>query len=164
MVHTLALLEPALVGFVPSGLEFGNQMQLVASLLQEGKKPEALDTFLHTVFEGSPNYREIIEKQLPSGAYDIAVRDLDIMFRLEAPALQTWDFTTDDAKHITQPVLYVGGENSALYFQEIHKLVLTWFPQADTKMLPNMSHMLHVKNPKLIADVLRDFFAQHSLR
>lgn len=61
-VHSLSLLKPALVGFVPSGQEFGRQMQIMASLLQEGNKPETLDTFLRTVFEGSPDYREIIEK------------------------------------------------------------------------------------------------------
>jgi pimeloyl-ACP methyl ester carboxylesterase len=58
MVHSLALLEPALVGFVSSGREFANQMQIVMSLLQEGNKPKALDTFLSTVFDGSPQYRE----------------------------------------------------------------------------------------------------------
>lgn len=89
MVHSLSLLEPALVGFIPSGSEFGRQMEIVASLLKEGNKHEALDTFLRTVFEGSPQYREIIDSQLPQGAFELAVRDLDIIFRIEAPALQS---------------------------------------------------------------------------
>jgi pimeloyl-ACP methyl ester carboxylesterase len=163
MVHSLSLLEPALVGFVPSGSEFGRHMQIVARLLQEGNKPEALDTFLRTVFEGSSQYRQIIDKQLP-GALDLAVKDIDTMFRLEAPALQTWNFTIDDAKHITQPVLYVGGENSAHYFQEIRELVSSWFPHVETKMLPNTSHMLHIMNPRLVAQGLVDFFSRHPLQ
>jgi pimeloyl-ACP methyl ester carboxylesterase len=163
MVHSLSLLEPALVGFVPSGQEFGRQMQIVASLLQEGNKPEALDTFLRTVFEGSPHYREIIDTQLPKGAYDQAVRDLDIMFRLEAPALQAWTFSAEDAKRIRQPVLYVGGEESAKYFHEIRTLVFSWFPHVEERMLPKTTHMLHMMSPQLIAENLRDFFSKHPM-
>lgn len=163
MVHSLSLLEPALVGFVPSGSEFARHMQIVARLLQEGNKSEALDTFLRTVFEGSPQYRQIIDKQLP-GALDLAVKDIDTMFRLEAPALQTWNFTIDDAKHITQPVLYVGGDNSARYFQEIRELVSSWFPHVEIKMLPDTSHMLHIMNPRLVAQGLGDFFSRHPLQ
>lgn len=164
MVHSLTLLEPALIGFIPSGSQFGRQLETVMSLLQEGKKAEALDLFLRTVFEGSPKYREIIDRQLPKGAYGSAVRNLDIIFRLEAPALQTWNFTFEDAKRISQPVLYVGGENSAHYFHEIHELVSSWFPHLETLMLPDTSHMLHIMNPKLVAEGLANFFLRHPLQ
>jgi hypothetical protein len=50
------------------------------------------------------NIVKIIDRQLPQGAFEMAVRDLDIMFRLEAPALQAWTFTVDDAKRIQQPI------------------------------------------------------------
>ena len=163
MVHSLSLLEPALVTFIPSGLEFGHQMELVAGLLQEGNKPEALDTFLRTVFEGSPQYREIIDSQLPNGAFDLAVRDLDIIFRLEAPALQAWTFSSDEAKQIQQPVLYVGGEDSAKYFQEIRKLVSSWFPDMQEIMLPKTSHMLHIMSPQSVAEGLMGFFSKHHM-
>jgi pimeloyl-ACP methyl ester carboxylesterase len=164
VVHSLSLLEPALIGFVPSGPEFGQQLQIVARSLQDGNKIEALDIFLRTVFEGSPQYRQIIDKQLPQGAFDSAVKNLDIIFRLEAPAFQSWKFTVDDAKRITQPILYIGGENSAHYFQEIHKLVSSWFPQAKIVVLPGTSHMLHIMNPKPVADGLVDFFSRHPLQ
>lgn len=72
MVHLLSLLEPALVGFIPSSSEFGRQMQVVASLLQEGNKSGALEAFLRTVFEGNPQYHDIIKKQLPTGAIELA--------------------------------------------------------------------------------------------
>jgi pimeloyl-ACP methyl ester carboxylesterase len=164
MVHSLSLLEPALVGFVPSGQEFANQMQIVMNLLQEGNKPKALDTFLSTVFEGSPQYREIIDRQLPQGAFDMAVRDLDIMFRLEAPALQSWTFTVEDTKHIRQPILYLGGEDSAKYFQEVRTLVSSWFPHREEIMLPQTTHMLHMMNPELVADGLRNFLSKNHLQ
>ncbi|HZD35858.1 MAG TPA: alpha/beta hydrolase [Nitrososphaeraceae archaeon] len=163
MVHSLSLLEPALVGFVPSGSQFAKRLVTVAGLLHEGKKLEALDFFLQTVFQGSPQYREIIDIQLPQGAFDLAVRDLDIIFRLEAPALQSWTFTVDDTKRIHQPVLYVGGEDSANYFQEIRTLVSTWFPHLKIIMIPNATHMLHMMSPKLVAEGLRDFFSRHPM-
>jgi pimeloyl-ACP methyl ester carboxylesterase len=164
MVHSLTLLEPALIGFIPSGSQFGRQLETVMSLLQEGKKAEALDFFLRTVFEGSPKYHELIDRQLQKGAYDSAVRNLDIIFRLEAPALQTWNFTFEDAKRISQPVLYVGGENSAHYFHEIHELVSSWFPHLETLMLLDTSHMLHIMNPKPVAEGLANFFLRHPLQ
>jgi pimeloyl-ACP methyl ester carboxylesterase len=163
MVHSLSLLEPALIGFIPSGPEFGQQLQIVARSVQGGSRVEALDIFLRTVFEGSPQYRQIIDKQLPQGAFELAVMNLDIIFRLEAPAFQSWKFTVDDAKGIIQPILYIGGEDSAHYFQEIRELVSSWFPQAKIKMLPGTSHMLHIMNPKAVADGLVDFFSRHPL-
>jgi len=53
------------------------------------------------------------------------------------------NFTAENAGNIRQPILYVGRENSAHYFQEIYKLILSWFPHAETKILLNTTHMLH---------------------
>ncbi|MGA7370987.1 MAG: alpha/beta hydrolase [Nitrososphaeraceae archaeon] len=146
IVHSLSLLEPALIGFVPSGSQFAYQLETVKRLLQEGNKPEAIDTFLRTVFEGSPQYHEIIERQLPWGAFESAVSNLDTIFRLEAPAFQTWTFTVDDAKRIRQPILYVGGEDSAEYFQEVRALLSSWFPHMKEIIIPKTTHMLHMMN------------------
>lgn len=164
MVHSLSLLEPALIGFVPSGSQFAHHLEIVKRLLQEGNKPEALDTFLRTVFEGSPQYRETIDRQLPHGAFESAVSDLDIILRLEAPAFQTWTFTVDDAKRVRQPILYVGGEDSAEYFQEVRALLSSWFPRMKELIIPKTTHMLHLMNPKPVAEGLADFFSKHPVR
>jgi pimeloyl-ACP methyl ester carboxylesterase len=118
---------------------------------------------LRTVFEGSPQYREIIDRKLPQGTFDLAVRDLDTIFRIEAPALQSWTFTVNDTKRIRQPVLYIGGEDIAKYFQEIRKLVGSWFPHVEEAMIPKTSHMLHIMSPRLVAEALRDFFLKHPI-
>lgn len=161
MVHTLSLLEPALIGHVPSGPQFANRLQNTIGLLQNGKKAEALDSFLQIVFEDSSQYRGIIDKQLSAGSFDAAVRNLETIFRIEAPALQSWTFTPEEAKKINQPILYLGGEDSAQYFQEARELVTTWFPHLETEMLPNTTHMLHIINPNLVAVKLGDFFGKH---
>jgi pimeloyl-ACP methyl ester carboxylesterase len=137
-----------LIGFVPSGSQFAHHLEIVKRLLQEGNKPEALDTFLRTVFE-------IIDRQLPHGAFESAASDLDIIFRLEAPAFQTWTFTVDDAKRIRQPILYVGGEDSVEYFQEVRALLSSWFPRMKELIIPKTNHMLHMMNPKPVAEGLQ---------
>ncbi|HEU5120395.1 MAG TPA: alpha/beta hydrolase [Candidatus Nitrosocosmicus sp.] len=164
MVHTLSLLEPALIGHVPSGPQFANRLQNTIGLLQNGKKAEALDSFLQIVFEDSSQYRGIIDKQLSAGSFDAAVRNLETIFRIEAPALQSWNFTIDDAKSIHQPKLYIGGENSALYFQETRELLSTWFSQLETVMLPNTTHMLHMINPNLVAKNLSNFLGRNPIQ
>lgn len=88
---------------------------------------------------------------------------LIFMFRIEAPALQTWTFTMDDTKRIRQPILYVGGDDSAKYFQEIRILVSSWFPHREELMLPETTHMLHMMSPQLVAKGLIDFFFRHPM-
>lgn len=86
------------------------------------------------------------------------------MFRLEAPALQSWTLTVDDAKRIRQPILYVGGEDSAKYFQEVRKLIFTWFPHREEIMLPQTTHMLHMMYPQRVAEGLRNFFSKYHIQ
>lgn len=164
MIQSLSLLEPAFLGHISSGSQFASRLQNTIKLLHNGKNAEALDSFLQIVFEGSPNYREIIDRQLPPGSFDSAVRNLDTIFRIEVPALQSWSFTLDDAKDIRQPTLYIGGEKSAIYFQEGLDLISTWFPHLETIMLPETTHMLHIMNPNQVAVKLSEFFERYPFR
>jgi pimeloyl-ACP methyl ester carboxylesterase len=40
VVHSLSLLESALVGFIPSGSQFASRLTTLAGLLHEDKRPE----------------------------------------------------------------------------------------------------------------------------
>lgn len=162
-VHSLSLLEPALVSYVPSGAQFGRRLQSSLQLYVKGLKAEALDSFLEAVFQGTPQYRSIIDRELPDGAYDMALGDLDTIFKLEAPSLQSSEFTAEDAKRINQPVPCVTGEYSPVYFKEIQTLLLSWFPNAETLTLPKTSHLLHMMDPKAVAEGLKIFFSCHSM-
>jgi pimeloyl-ACP methyl ester carboxylesterase len=46
MVHSLSLLEPALIGYIQSGSKFGRWLETAVRFYQEGKKSEAIDSFL----------------------------------------------------------------------------------------------------------------------
>ena len=40
MVHSLSLLEPALMGYIESGPQFGHELEKTMRSYQEGKKPQ----------------------------------------------------------------------------------------------------------------------------
>jgi pimeloyl-ACP methyl ester carboxylesterase len=157
-VRSLTLMEPPLAAFVPAGQEFGKKLSTSVGFYQQGKKLEALDSFLKVVFEGSPNYREIIERQLGNKAFDSAVSNVDTMFKVEYPALLSWKFNPDKAKSLSIPVLSIEGTDSASFFKQIHAVLESWFPKLETTLIQNVSHMLHIQDPASVAHGLSVFF------
>jgi pimeloyl-ACP methyl ester carboxylesterase len=126
-----------------------------------GDTAGAVDTFLRGVF--GPDYRDPLERGLP-GAFDQAVSDADAFFMQELPALwQRWSFTEAGAQRITQPVLAVVGEHSAVTFAERRELLLSWLPNAEPFELPGATHLLHVEKPREMAQALARFYARHPL-
>lgn len=126
-----------------------------------GDKEGAVDTFFRGVF--GPDYRDPLERGLPGG-FDQAVSDADAFFMQELPALwQSWSFTEADAQRITQPVLAVAGEHSALTFPERRELLLSWLPNAEPFELPGATHLLHVERPRELAEALAAFYVRHPL-
>ena len=160
-VHSLSLLEPPLLGAIPSDQKFMERMELVQQIYKEGKRSEAIDTFLRLVC--GQEYRRVIDQALPGGYFEQAVADLDTFFQIELPALQEWSFTREAAERVKQPVLSVLGADSAPMFREVHKVVLEWLPQAEELVLPNATHLLQMMNPRDMAAGLVDFFIRHQL-
>jgi pimeloyl-ACP methyl ester carboxylesterase len=58
-------------------------------------------------------------------------------------------------------VLAVVGEQSAPTFPERRELLLSWLPNVETFELPGATHLLHVQNPRGMAEGLASFFARH---
>jgi pimeloyl-ACP methyl ester carboxylesterase len=126
---------------------------------RHGDKAGAVDTFFRGVF-GS-EYRAALDRGIP-GAFEQAVADADAFFMQELPALQRWEFTSEDASRITQPVLAVLGENSAPTFDERRELLLSWLPNVEPFDLLDATHLLHLQNPRAMATGLTDFFGRQS--
>jgi pimeloyl-ACP methyl ester carboxylesterase len=158
VVHTLALMEPARP--IPPTKEQEEFIRdFVAPAVERyraGDKAGAVTTFTGGVFE-SP-----LERRLPA-VFAQAVADADAFFAEELPALQSWSFTQEDASRITQPVLAILGENTAPTFPERMELLLSWLPNAEEFVLPSATHLLHLEDPKGMADGLAAFFARHPL-
>jgi pimeloyl-ACP methyl ester carboxylesterase len=162
MVHSLALLEPAVTA-VPSAEQFMAGMAVVGQLYEAGDKAGAVDAFLRAVC--GPEYRAVVDRILP-GAMEQAVTDADTFFQIEMPALLEWRFTEEEARRITQPVLAVLGRESGTNWQgfvEGHEVLRTWLPQAERLVLPEAAHLLQVQYPRDLAEALAGFFAHHPL-
>jgi pimeloyl-ACP methyl ester carboxylesterase len=158
MVHSLALLEPALVTIGSAPL-----VAKATELYRAGDKAGAIDAHLRGV--AGPDYRAVLDRVLP-GALDQAVTDADTFYGQELPGLRQWSFTRDDARRITQPVLAVlGGRSDEIspVFRQRHELLLSWLPNVESFVLPGATHLLHVEKPRGMAEGLVDFFARHPL-
>ena len=162
MVHSLALLEPALM-IVPSTPQFVEAIGPAMQTYEAGDKTGAVDRFLQIVV--GPEYRSVLDRVLP-GAFEQAVADADTFWRFEDPALDEWSFTQAEAGRITQPVLAVLGADSHTLWPgwvEIHDLVQDWLPQSEAFVLEGATHGLQMMNPQGMAAGLAGFFARHPM-
>jgi pimeloyl-ACP methyl ester carboxylesterase len=160
VVHSLALLEPALVGFVPHAAEFMGALVPVIKSHEKGDRREALEGFFLQV--AGPDWRKSFDA-IP-GSMEMALADIDNLFRVEIPAMGQWLFTRDDAGRIHQPILAVVGGESAPVFHEIQELVQSWFPHAKPVLIPRTNHMLQAVEPRALAEVLAGFWKEVRMR
>lgn len=159
-IQSLALLEPLILDAIPSGPSFGEGVAAIQGLYEGGDKAGAVNAFLTAVV--GDNYREVVDKVLPAGTFELAVADIDTFFQVEMPALQEWRFTAEDAKRISGPVLSVVGNETAPIFTETFDLLEQWLPQRGELRVPQATHGLQMMNPSAIAEGLSRFFAGHS--
>jgi pimeloyl-ACP methyl ester carboxylesterase len=159
-IHSLALLEPALVNSVPSSSLFWDWVASVRQNTYEHRdKIGAVDAFLTGVV--GANYHPILNEHLPPGAFNLAVADVDTFFEVEAPALREWCFAPKDAESIKQPMLSVLGADSAPIFHEVHQFIKKWMPHSHELIVPNTTHALQYMNPRGIAEDLARFLERH---
>jgi pimeloyl-ACP methyl ester carboxylesterase len=160
LVHTLALLEPALmVG--ASAQAYRESLIRGEQRYREVGAAVVVDEFLEARF--GAGYRPPLEQMLP-GAFDQAVYDAANAFDEELPGLLDWSFGEPEARRTTQPVLAViGGDSYALSprFVETYRLLLEWLPNAEGFELQDAAHGLQMQNPGGMARALADFFARH---
>jgi pimeloyl-ACP methyl ester carboxylesterase len=56
----------------------------------------------------------------------------------------------------------VGGESDPAFF-EIEELLRGLPPQLETTRVPGVNHLLHLKEPRVVAETLAKFLAQRAL-
>ena len=116
---------------------------------------------------GGARCHNLVDKILP-GAFEQAVVDADSLFKIDMHAMQLWKITQEEIRTLnynnndnnSKPILSVHGLDSK---PEMYELVLKWFPQAETLVLPKATHWLQLTNPKGLAERLDAFFAMHSI-
>ncbi len=161
VVHSLALLEPAIVA--SSGVQaYRAALERGEQRFREANAEEVVDEFFQPRF--GPGYRALLDQNLP-GSFARAVADAATWFERESPALREWTFGEAEMRRVTQPVLAVHGQDSdALWprFGETHRLLLASLPQAEGFILPGATHLLHAQNPLGMAEALAAFFTRHT--
>ena len=161
-VHTLSLLEPARPT-MQTELQAKFAREVVEPAIERyraGDKAGAVDAWARGVF--GPGYRGPLERGLP-GAIEQCMADADAFFTQELPALQQWSFTQEHAAGITQPVLAVLGENTYPTFTERMELLRSWLTNVEPFELLGATHLLHLQNPRGMAEGLASFYARHPL-
>lgn len=161
MVHSLALLEPALmVGKSAQG--YRESLERGIQRFRETGAAVSVNEFLQARW---PGYLAALDRALP-GALAQAVADAGTSFERETPGLLGWRFGEVEARRISQPTLSVlGGESDALAsrFGETHRLLLEWLPHAEGFVLPGATHFLQLEEPRGMAEVLAAFWTRHRL-
>jgi 3-oxoadipate enol-lactonase len=160
LVHSLVLIEPALLLLVPGGQAMMGQMAPLIELYGRGEKAGAVEGFLQGV--GGPDVGEAAESAIP-GSVDQAVRAADNVFQVEMPALQAWEFPAADARRITQPVLHILGGDSLPPFREIKELIHERLPQTEDFTVPRADHLSQLFNPRNVAEAIARFSTAHPL-
>ena len=163
IVHTLALLEPTLMG-VPSAGDFLEKAGPALAAYGSGDREGAMARFLSVVCSLDwEKCRTVIEKHVPGGGAQ-AMKDADNWFDSYLPALSAWQFGPDQAAPISQPVLSVLGTETERLFVDGHELLHTWFPQVEDCRIEGVAHLLHMQRPKPVARGVAEFFARHPMK
>jgi pimeloyl-ACP methyl ester carboxylesterase len=165
VVHSLTLLEPALVGFVPSGAEFGKQtMEPALARYGAGDRAGALDAFMRDAV--APNWKSDLARTIP-GSPEQAERDVRTMFEIETPPLAEWDFDQQKARTISQPILHVVGSDSLTMFHDIGKMLHSWFPrQVEDLAVSGAAHGLHQmggRHSVAVSEGIAAFLGRHPI-
>jgi pimeloyl-ACP methyl ester carboxylesterase len=162
LVHTLALLEPPLMG-VPSAGAFFKKAGPALAAYGAGDREGAMAAFLSLVSGLDwESCRTSVEKHVPGGVAQ-AVKDADTFFGSYLPGLNAWQFGPDQAAAITQPVLSLTGTETERLFVEGHELLHSWFPQLESCTIEGIAHLLHMQRPRPVAQGIAEFLARHPI-
>ena len=162
-VKTLTLIEPALVNILPQDPQLVAGVTQIFAMYQGGKKAEAIDSFLRYAAGAGEGYRALIDSSLPRGAWNLAVRDADIAFQSDIPAIMSFQFTEQDAKRISQPILLIRGTSSGTLNLEVQRIVQGWVPRAESVTLNNVTHLVQMQDPEPVAEALTRFISKHPI-
>jgi pimeloyl-ACP methyl ester carboxylesterase len=162
LVHTLALLEPALMG-VPSAAAFFEKAGPALAAYGSGDREKAVAEFLSMVCGLEwKRCQSVIEKHVPGGVAQ-AMKDADTFFGSYLPALDAWEFGAKEGAAISQPVLSVLGTKTERLFVEGRGLLHAWFPQVEDLTVEGVAHLLHVQRPEPVARGVAAFLGRHPM-
>jgi pimeloyl-ACP methyl ester carboxylesterase len=173
-VHSLALLEPALMGAIakaeavqrPDAVanqqKFKEGIDKVQEIAATGDRRAALDYFLDS--RAGEAFHAVHDWLRKTGEFEQALADFPTFMRTELPAAFAFTFGRPDAARLKVPLLSVLGSHSPERAQKVHGIMLQWMPQTETAVIPNAEHALPLLDPPGTAKVLAEFFSRHPMK
>jgi 3-oxoadipate enol-lactonase len=161
-VQSLALLEPPLPFLMSpeSGQFMAGVIGQAMSLFAGGDRRGTLDTWLDGAF--GPGWQQVVNRALPGG-YDQAVKDVETAIIVEGGALQSWTFGPQHFRAVQAPVLSIFHvDRNWKGFQEVHEGLVGLLSQAETLVVPNVTHLMQIQNPTVVAEGIATFLSRNS--
>ena len=159
-VHTLTLLEPAIPQAWEDETEFHETVSRATPLFETGEIAEGIDVMYQYLLGEA--YADAFDRTLPEGWLDRLVADWPAA-SMDFEATTVWEICGDDVADFDAPVLNVRGRNTTPGHRECHRLVQSWFPQAESVVVPDATHAIPMTNPTDTAETLAEFFAEHPM-
>jgi len=162
LVQTLTLLEPWLTASA-SAPAFFEQAGPPMDAYAGGDKETAMAGFISLAsgleWETS---RAVIDDYVPGGVVQ-AIRDADTFCGVDLPALSAWEFGSQDAAAVSQPVLSVLGAETGLLFVEGAALLRSWLPRVENLTVQDVGHLLQIQSPGPVARGIAEFLGRHPI-
>jgi 3-oxoadipate enol-lactonase len=162
-VHTLALLEPPLPWAMnPDSLQIMlNVMGAAVGKFMAGDVVAGTDEWLTGAF--GPGWQAVVEANLPGGLAQV-YKDGPAAMGVEAPSLQSWAFGPDDLKRIEQPTMAACHADPRFnLFDEVQQALVQMLPNVESLVVPNVTHLMQIQNPRSVGEGLAGFLARHTM-
>jgi pimeloyl-ACP methyl ester carboxylesterase len=133
-------------------------IQPLIDLYLTGDRAKAVHLWMRA--SGGSDWRSAIEARIPD-AGEHAIEDAAGTFEYDLAAMRDWDFEAVGGERITQPVLYVVGEQSAAINQPAADMFLAAVPETTRVIIPDCDHSLQMTHPAVLARVIARFLSDH---
>jgi pimeloyl-ACP methyl ester carboxylesterase len=162
VVQTLALLEPWLTAS-PSASAFFEQAGPAMEAYGSGEKEAAIAGLISLASGLDWETSQAVIDDFVPGSVAQAITDADTFCAVDLPALSAWEFGSDDAAAVSQPVLSVLGADSARLFVDGAALLRSWLPTVEELTVEGAGHLLQIQRPGPVASAIAEFFARHPI-
>lgn len=155
---TMTLLEPGLFS-VPSADGFEEAMSPVFEIYRSGDHQKAMLLFLGGV--GGAEVMARLERELPEGTTEAALRAVPTLFDSDIPAGLRWQLDEQATRALRQPTLLALGAETGPIFQESNAALRALLPHAEHLAVDEAGHFVHVEQPNLVAEALAAFLTNN---
>lgn len=161
-VQTLVLLEPWLTTS-PSAPAFFEQAGPPMEAYGSGETETAMAGLISLASGLEWETARAVIDEYVSGSVAQAIKDADTFCGVDLPALSAWEFGSEDAAAVSQPVLSVLGAESERLFVEGAALLRSWLPRVEELTVEGVGHLLQIQRPEPVAQGIAEFLGRHPI-